>query len=225
MARPRTITDERLLTAAAAVIEQAGPGFTLAQVAREAGVAVGSVAQRFGSKAGLLRALTELGRTQAVERMRGAAAEADSPAAAVRSALLAVFAGLDNGGDSGVANHLAQLGTDLADPELRGLLGLHYAALRGELTVLLRAVPDSGWRGPEPDVAARVLLSAVNGAALDWSLRADDATNDTGLANDIADDTGPANNTTAANEAGPVRGTLRACLAETVDMIMKGWLP
>lgn len=57
MARPRSITDERLLAAAETVIGRCGPGFTLAQVAAEAGVAVGTAGQRFGSKAGLLQAL------------------------------------------------------------------------------------------------------------------------------------------------------------------------
>lgn len=171
--RPRTITDERLLAAAAAVIEQMGPGFTLAQVAKEAGVAVGSVAQRFGSKAGLVRAMTELGRAQAVERMRVAAeAEAGSPWAAVRAAVIAVFADLDTVDGPGVANHLAQLGADLADPALRELLAEHYAACGGQLFELLRSAPRAE-SAPKPATAARVLLSAVNGAALDWALRPD----------------------------------------------------
>ncbi|MCP2255113.1 transcriptional regulator, TetR family [Prauserella aidingensis] len=243
MARPRTITDERLLAATAAVIERTGPGFTLAQVAREAGVAVGSVAQRFGSKSGLLRALTEAGRVQAVERMRSAAEAADSPESAVRAALLAVFAGLDSGGDSGVTNHLAQLGTDLADPQLRGLLGLHYAALRQELSGLLRVAGTADeWRGPEPDVAARVLLSAVNGAALDWSLLpgggadSDDADSNGAGSNDAGSNGAGSNHAASSHpEAVPPeaaatadtggRPALRDCLAETIDVIMKGWLP
>lgn len=242
MARPRTITDERLLTATGAVIEQAGPGFTLAQVAREAGVAVGSVAQRFGSKAGLLRALMEQGRTRAVERMRTAADAADSAESAVRAALLAVFGGIEAAGESGAANHLAQLGTDLADPQLRGLLGLHYAALRQELSGLLRAAATADeWCGPDPDVAARVLLSAVNGAALDWSLRpgddtgSDDAGSDHTAAENhtAADHTASAtpaseNTASATGEAGGEAGgkpVLRACLTEIIDVIMKGWLP
>src|SRR3954463_12933808 len=59
MARPREITDERLLDAAAGRISRLGPGFTLADVAAEARVAVGTVAQRFGSKHGLLVAMTK----------------------------------------------------------------------------------------------------------------------------------------------------------------------
>ncbi|WP_039739186.1 TetR family transcriptional regulator, partial [Saccharomonospora halophila] len=59
MGRPRRISAERLLEAAGAVIGRVGPGFTLAAVAEEAGVSVGSVAGRFGSRHGLLVALTE----------------------------------------------------------------------------------------------------------------------------------------------------------------------
>ncbi|HEX8865870.1 MAG TPA: TetR/AcrR family transcriptional regulator, partial [Lentzea sp.] len=41
MARPRTISDERILNAVAAVIDRRGPEFTVADVAAEAGVSVG----------------------------------------------------------------------------------------------------------------------------------------------------------------------------------------
>ncbi|MFD1052024.1 TetR/AcrR family transcriptional regulator, partial [Kibdelosporangium lantanae] len=42
MARPKTITDERLLTALAQAISEVGPGFTVADVAARAGVSVGT---------------------------------------------------------------------------------------------------------------------------------------------------------------------------------------
>ncbi|MFC4005329.1 TetR/AcrR family transcriptional regulator [Prauserella oleivorans] len=169
MARPRTISDERLLAATGVVIGRFGPGFTLAQVAEEAGVAVGSVAQRFGSKAGLLRALTQAGRRDVVARLRSVAVSAADPRAALRDALVAVYSEI--GDAATAANHLGQLGMDIADPELRGLLGEHYAAMEKELRGLVRAAAADGWNGPEPPVAARTLLVAVNGAALDWSIR------------------------------------------------------
>ena len=58
MARPRKISDERMVQAAGAVIERLGPSFTLADVAKEAGIAAGTLVQRFGSKHGLLVAMT-----------------------------------------------------------------------------------------------------------------------------------------------------------------------
>ncbi|MEU5235127.1 helix-turn-helix domain-containing protein, partial [Streptomyces anulatus] len=103
MARPRTITDERILNAVAAVIDRRGPEFTVADVAAEAGVSVGAVAKRFGSKSGLLQALTRAGTEEVTRRMR--------EAGTVRDALLTWF---DRLADPVVAtNNLAQLGVDL----------------------------------------------------------------------------------------------------------------
>ncbi|MFD9702686.1 TetR/AcrR family transcriptional regulator [Lentzea sp. NPDC059081] len=154
MARPRTITDERVLAAVAAVIDRRGPEFTVADVAAEAGVSVGAVAKRFGSKSGLLQALTRAGTEEVVVRMRAAGS--------VREALLTWF---DRLADPAVAtNNLAQLGVDLIDPELRSLLARHYAVLEDELEVLCAA---EGL----PARAARALAALVYGIAMDWSVR------------------------------------------------------
>jgi hypothetical protein len=62
------------------------------------------------------------------------------------------------------ANHLAQLGVDLIDPQLRALLAEHYAAIENGLADLARA------EGLPPN-AARVLAALVNGISMDWSVR------------------------------------------------------
>ncbi|MEV4195286.1 helix-turn-helix domain-containing protein, partial [Streptomyces toxytricini] len=55
MARPRGVEDAVILRAAVDVIGRSGPGgLTLAAVAREVGLVPGTLAQRFGSKRGLL---------------------------------------------------------------------------------------------------------------------------------------------------------------------------
>ncbi len=154
VARPRTISDERILTAVATVIDRRGPEFTVADVAAEAGVSVGAVAKRFGSKSGLLQALTRAGTEEVTRRMRAAGS--------VRAALLTWFERL---ADPVVAtNNLAQLGVDLIDPELRELLARHYAGLEAELEVLCAAEAL-------PPNAARVLAALVYGIAMDWSVR------------------------------------------------------
>ncbi|SER32816.1 transcriptional regulator, TetR family [Lentzea albida] len=154
VARPRTITDERILNAVAAVIDRRGPEFTVADVAAEAGVSVGAVAKRFGSKSGLLQALTKAGTEEVRRRMR--------EAGTVREALLTWF---DRLADPVVAtNNLAQLGVDLIDPELRALLARHYAVLEEELEVLCAAEEL-------PPTAARVLAALVYGISMDWSVR------------------------------------------------------
>jgi AcrR family transcriptional regulator len=137
VARPKTITDERLLTAAAEVIGRKGPGFTIADVAARAGVSVGTVAQRFGSKSGLLQALTRQTTAAIAARMRAAAAVAD-PVEGLRAALLSWFEGMTDPVEA--QNHLAQLGVDLIDPELRALLAELYEVTGQTVLELTRRV-------------------------------------------------------------------------------------
>ncbi|GAB3987792.1 TetR/AcrR family transcriptional regulator [Actinoallomurus acanthiterrae] len=171
MARPRKITDERLLVAAGVVISRLGPGFTLADVAREAGVAVGTVAQRFTSKHGLLAAMSRTAVESTRQGMRTVAAEAGDPVAAVVDVLVRVFAPLDD--PETAPNNLAQLAVDLADEELRGLLAELYAALEEGLVPLLdRAAREGRIPGAPPvPAAARILTAVADGTALHWSAR------------------------------------------------------
>lgn len=167
MARPRTLTDERLLDAAAAAIGRRGPAFTLADVGREAGVAAGTLVQRFGSKHGMLLALTAAGTARTVAAMRAAAAAARPGAAAVRAALRAAAGDLSD--PEAAANHLAQLGADLADPGLRAAVRADQRAVGAELRRLVAEAPDLP-RAPAPGPAADALLAIWNGTLLGWSL-------------------------------------------------------
>ncbi|WP_433408718.1 TetR/AcrR family transcriptional regulator [Saccharomonospora azurea] len=169
MARPRTVDRQRLLDAAAVVIAREGPHFTLAGVAAEAGVSVGSVAGHFRSKHGLLVALSEAATARTATVLREAAEAALTPREAVREALVALYAGLGNAETA--ANHLAQLGVDLVDATLRDRLGRHYAAVEDVLCELLTSRGREAWSGPPPRQAVRVLLAVANGAAIDWSVR------------------------------------------------------
>ncbi|WHT19425.1 TetR/AcrR family transcriptional regulator [Crossiella sp. CA-258035] len=167
MARPRTITDRRLLDALGVVLGRSGPAFTIAEVAQQAGVATGTVMQRFGSKHGLLLALSRDHRAGQAAAIRAAAAAADSPREAVLAGALVGYEFLDNAEQA--ANNLAQLGVDLADPELREELALGYAAVNAELAELLAAAALPG--APAPEIAARILGALVSGAAMHWSVR------------------------------------------------------
>ncbi len=178
MARPKTITDERLLTAAGTVIGRKGPGFTIADVAAEAGVSVGTVAQRFGSKNGLLQAMTRQGIAD-VERRMLAAAEGADPITGLRAALVAWVDGMADPVQAG--NHLAQLGVDLIDPELRRLLGDFYEVTGRTVLALVRRADLP--RAPSPERAAQVLTALVYGVSMDWSIRPRGA-----LADRLADD-------------------------------------
>ncbi|MEV8436210.1 helix-turn-helix domain-containing protein [Actinosynnema sp. NPDC051121] len=167
MARPKTITDERLLAAAAEVIGRKGPGFTVADVAERAGVSVGTVAGRFGSKSGLLQALTRQTTAGNERRMREAAAAQADPADGLRAALLTWFEDLADPVEA--QNHLAQLGVDLIDPQLRALLADLYEATERTVLELTRQVELP--RGPGPERAARVLTGLLYGVSMEWSVR------------------------------------------------------
>ncbi|MGX7823820.1 TetR family transcriptional regulator [Actinokineospora sp. 24-640] len=169
MPRPRTISDQRLLDATSRVIAREGPGFTIAGVAAEAGVSVGTVAGRFGSKAGLLRALTAHFSARASVAMRAARDAAPDPVAGLVAAATVSY--LDLGDATAAGNHLAQLGVDLQDPVLRSMLGENYAAAEAELERACAAAAPALPGMPPPARAARVLLALTNGGALDWSIR------------------------------------------------------
>ena len=132
MARPRKHSDEGIIAATGRVIARNGPGFTLAEVAAEAGVATGTVMHRFGSKHGLLMAMTRA----IVEGMRAAGGGHED----VVELIVDFYADLDE--PSAAANNLAQLAVDLADPDLRALLAELHAALSG--------AHRGGHRAPRP---------------------------------------------------------------------------
>ncbi|HEX3789147.1 MAG TPA: helix-turn-helix domain-containing protein [Pseudonocardiaceae bacterium] len=169
MARPRSISDEQLLAAVSAVISRRGPDFTVADVAEQAGVAVGTVAHRFGSRAGLLHAFITAGTGSVVHRLRAAGARGRPPVATLADALAGWFA--DLGDPATVANHLAQLGTELADPRTRELLAAHFAAVRAEVRGLLLAAAADLPGAPPAERAAGLLVALVNGVAMDWAIR------------------------------------------------------
>lgn len=166
MARPRKISDAGLLDAAASVTAERGPEFTIGDVADRAGVAVGTVSGRFGSKAGLLRAMLSSGKDRVVTGMRERARAAGGGYAGLRAALLGWFAPMDA---TVAANNVAALGVDLLDPELRSLLGELFSAVEKEVRDLVRAAALPG--APRPARAARLLVGLVNGSVLAWSVR------------------------------------------------------
>src|SRR4051794_2216324 len=105
MARPRTRTDAEVLSAALRAVSAHGVArLTLADVAREAGLAPSTLAERFGSKRALLLAAA-----------RHAAAEVELAPGDVVDALVALAAGVDD--RRAFAHQLALLELDVADPE------------------------------------------------------------------------------------------------------------
>lgn len=173
MARPRKISDDELLAACERAIGRYGPGFTLAHVAAEAGVAVGTVAGRFGSKQNLLLAMMNVGVAEVTTRMRAASAGVDR-IAAITAAVLVTTEGVDD--PATAPNHLAQLGVDLADAELRVGLAAMRAGVHEVLTELFAAAALPA--APPPAQAARIVAALAHGALMDWALNPTDTVAD-----------------------------------------------
>jgi AcrR family transcriptional regulator len=165
VARPRKVSDDELLAATGRAIGRYGPGFTMAQVAGEAGVAVGTVAGRFGSKQSLLLAMMSVDGSSVAPRMRAAARDVD-PVAAIVAAALVITDGLDD--PATTSNHLGQLGVDLADPTLRSGFAALRVEVREVLTDLFAAADLPG--APPAAQAARIVAALTHGALMDWAL-------------------------------------------------------
>lgn len=171
MARPKKITDERLLSAAGAVVARLGPRFTLADVAVEAGITPGTLVHRFGSKHGLLVAMIDA----AIESMRPGPevenAARTGSVVAVRDAIAERYALLDDADAAG--NNLAQLAFDLADQDLRGRMAEFYAATEAGIEPLLKRAMEAGELpgAPPAPAAARILTALADGIVIRWSAR------------------------------------------------------
>lgn len=153
-----------------------GPGeLTLAQIAAEAGVTAGALAQRFGSKRALLLALAEQAAVGAGDFLRGLRAEHPSPLATVR-AYAECMAHLAQS-PAALARNLAYLQIDLADADFRAHLSAQARATRAAIAELLAEAVATGELAPGTEVAtlARSVEVAMNGALLTWAFEQEDS--------------------------------------------------
>ena len=168
--RPRKVSDEDVFAAAYRAMQRLGPGeLTLAEIAAEAGVTAGALAQRFGSKRALLLALSEGAAAAAGEMVRGMRAAHRSPLGAVR-AYAECLAGLASS-PAALARNLAYLQIDLADPDFRAQLAAQGRATREALRELLEEAVAAGElaRGTDTRALVGTVEVALNGALFTWA--------------------------------------------------------
>ena len=168
--RPRSVSDAEVFAATARVISRDGPAqLTVAAVAAEAGFAPSSLVQRFGSKRALLLAFAEEGSRGVATIFAAARARHADPLEALEAALLRMAAPVRT--RAAMANHLAFLQMDLADPEFRKHAVAHGRAFRQEAARLFAAAIDEGRVGDgDPAALAAALQVAFNGALVTWAI-------------------------------------------------------
>jgi AcrR family transcriptional regulator len=168
--RPRAKTDEDVLEGTLAVIRRLGPSrMTLADVAREVGLAPATLVQRFGSKRGLLLAVARHGSATVAREFAGIRAGRESPLAALGAVARCMTSMVET--PEALANSLAFLRMDLADPEFRKYAQRHAEAMRSEIRALLDAAIECGELGPcDTRRLARAVHGLLNGSLLSWAL-------------------------------------------------------
>jgi len=170
LGRPRTITDEAILTALARAISRVGPArLTLAEVAAEAGIAAPTIAQRFGSKRNLLLAFSAQASRQLEASFTRARASHGSPLAALLSDPLGATAAMDS--PAALAHHLAFLQLELADPEFHQHVLEHARVARAQIRLLLEAAVERGELGPcDTESLAQAIHVTYNGTLITWAI-------------------------------------------------------
>ena len=172
MARPVETDDDALLEAAGRVLMSVGPAdFTLSRAGAEAGVSAATLIKRFGSKHEIFVRLSKRWVASLDRELREAAAATDgSPLTRLRAVALHSYHDLDN--PATASNQLAALAIDLQHQDMRELLDQGWGHVRRHLARHARAAGEAGQLqgGPPPAQLARIVLGAMEGGALAWSV-------------------------------------------------------
>src|SRR5690606_3357403 len=169
--RPRSVSDEAIFRAVAAVISDVGPkGLTLAAVAERVGLTAPALTQRFGSKRGLLVAFATREAAGVADVFAKARAAHPDPLTALVATLATLPSGVTT--PESMANNLAFLQLDLTDPELRTHAVAQSRALRAEVAALVTEAVDAGLLAPatSPETLAADLYATYCGAMLTWAI-------------------------------------------------------
>jgi AcrR family transcriptional regulator len=168
--RPRTVSDEDILGAAARVIGRLGPTrITLADVAKEAGLSPATLVQRFGSKRGLLLALAEGAAESQGACFEMVRAQHASPLGALIAS--ATFMAQMVNSPEEMANQLAFLQIDLSDPDFyRHMRKSNDGLLTGYRALLDEAVTAGELAPCDTHRLARAVGSVAAGSLLGWAI-------------------------------------------------------
>jgi AcrR family transcriptional regulator len=169
--RPRTVSDEDLITATLRLMARLGPvKLTLAEVAKEAGVTAATLVQRFGSKRALLLKICAQGAefTDACFDMVRTA----HPASPL-DALIAAATGMTQHAHSPeeLANSLAFLQIDITDPEFHAhTLEMSRKNVAGYRALLKDAIAAGELKPHDTLRMARAINGMAGGSLIAWAI-------------------------------------------------------
>lgn len=168
--RPRGKPNSELLAGVVRVIERIGPvRLTLADVARETGLAPATLLQRFGSKRGLLLAVASQGSSGVHEQFARIRAMSRSPLQSIEAVARCMAQMAKT--PQALANHLAFLEMDLADRDFHGLALAHARRFHKEIRALLDEAVRVGELRKCPTVKlATSLYAMIGGSLLTWAI-------------------------------------------------------
>jgi AcrR family transcriptional regulator len=166
--RPRKVTDEEVFRAVAEVVTKAGPsGLTFAAVAERVDLTGPALAQRFGSKRGLLVAFARAGSVGPV--FEQARAKTAGPLTAIPAALASMSSTITTRQE--LANNLAFLHMDLTDEDLGRPTVEQSRVIRRHLTALVQeAIAQGSIADVEAEELADTLYTTYNGALISWAI-------------------------------------------------------
>lgn len=143
--------------------------FTLADVAREAGLSPATLVQRFGSKRGLLLALAGQGVEYVDECFAAMRAAHRSPLRALIAAATEMPRHTKTAEE--LANHLAFLQIDLSDPDFyRLMLELSKRTRAGYRALLQEAVAAGELAPCDTGKLARLVEALAGGSLINWAV-------------------------------------------------------
>ena len=170
MARPRTSTDTEILERIAAAVGGSDSAWTLAGAARAAGLHPAPLIKRFGSREGVLLALSR----RWVDAVPTGPAGGDPYAELMGWAASLSVSGATS---AGVLTRIDMLAEDLRNRELRDLLHLGWQRQLDHLAVLVEAAVDCKRLRvtTPPRLVARLLMDTASGALLRAAVAPDPA--------------------------------------------------
>ncbi len=161
MPRRKSISDDDILDHALPIMVAAGPaGFTLADLAKEVGIAPATLLQRFGDKQTLIE------RVFARDNERFVAWLKTLPEGVGADLVIRIYSDATNlfGDDPSLADHLLWLREDIRDPALNRLARHRFKLFRKEIVKRLPPLPIPA------DRAASLLDAQYHGAVVQWAL-------------------------------------------------------